>query len=285
MEASLSLRARIARPELLFVPAVFDAMSALMAERAGFLAAYVGGATLGYLRAATEAALTPHDFVQTGIDIRSASRLPLVMDGGVGWGDPMHVRRTIRLAEAGGYDAIELEDQVAPKRAHHHVGVEHLVPIEEMVAKIAEAVRARRNPDLLIIARTNAVRRAMDDALRRCDAYAGAGADMLFPIADKPEDRRILGARAPLPLAQMVFPGESFTRMNLSPDDLVQLNYRMLIDGITPFTRQFEALDAAYREMRGVPAEAAATYAIMERANDLVGLPDLLEIELRTTER
>src|SRR5205823_997705 len=139
-----------------------------------------------------------------GLEIRSASSIPLIMDGGCGWGDPMHMRRVIGLAEAAGYNAIEIEDQVVPKRAHHHIGIEHLLPTQMMAAKVAEAARARSSLDFLIIARTNAVRNDMDDALRRCEAYARAGADVLFPIASRPDELRALGERASLPLMLMV---------------------------------------------------------------------------------
>ena len=80
----------------------------------------------------------------------------------------MHMHRTIGMSEAAGFAAIEIEDQLVPKRAHHHAGIEHMIPAELMAAKVKEAVAARRNPDFLIIGRTNAVRAStMDDALRR----------------------------------------------------------------------------------------------------------------------
>src|ERR1044072_7585676 len=93
----------------------------------------------------------------------------------------MHMHRNIGMAEAAGFEAIEIEDQLVPKRAHHHVGVEHMIPIELMAAKIKEAVAARRRPAFLIVGRTNAVRPStMDDALRRCEAYRRAGADLVL---------------------------------------------------------------------------------------------------------
>ncbi len=91
----------------------------------------------------------------------------------------MHIRRTIALTEAAGFAAIEIEDQLTPKRAHHHIGIEHIIPIEMMVAKIEEALAARISPDFLIIARTNAASAAgLDEKLRRGEAYRRAGADM-----------------------------------------------------------------------------------------------------------
>ena len=84
----------------------------------------------------------------------------------------MHLHRTINIVEAAGFAGIEIEDQLLPKRAHHHIGIEHMIPAELMTAKIREAVRARRNPSFIIIGRTNALRSStMDDALNRAEAY------------------------------------------------------------------------------------------------------------------
>jgi methylisocitrate lyase len=106
------------------------------------------------------------------------------------------------MSEAAGFAAIDIEDQLVPKRAHHHAGIEHLIPAELMAAKVKEAVAARRNPDFLIVARTNAVRAStMDDALRRGEAYRRAGADLLLlSMANKPEQLRTIAERLGGPL-------------------------------------------------------------------------------------
>lgn len=281
---SATLKDMIAGSTLVPVPLVFNALSALMAQQAGFQVAYVGGAALGYIRAATEAALTPHDFVDVATEIRTATQLPLIADGGCGWGDPAHMRRFIRLAIAAGYNAIEIEDQVVPKRAHHHVGVEHLVTTEAMAAKIFEATRARGDDDFMIIARTNAVRLGTDQALLRCEAYARAGADVLFPIAHRAQDLRILGKNAPLPLMLMVHPGQSLAHMGLSHQELVELNYRLLVDGVTPFVDMFSALSHSYNRLQTMSPQEDTTLGVFSAANMLVGLEELLDIERRTTE-
>ena len=91
---------------------------------------------MGYVKCGTEANLSLTEMCQAGLEIRVACPLPLILDGACGWGDPMHVRRTIQMSEAAGFAAIEIEDQLMPKRAHHHIGIEHLIPIELMVAKV-----------------------------------------------------------------------------------------------------------------------------------------------------
>src|SRR6266446_1508277 len=195
-------RRLIAGPEPVYAPLVFNPISALLAQAAGFRALYLGGGSMGYIKAGTEANLSLTEMAQAAVDIRTVCPLPLILDGACGWGDPMHVRRTIAMSEAAGFAAIEIEDQLLPKRAHHHIGIEHMIPSELMAAKVKEAVAARRNPDFLIVARTNAIRASnMDDALRRGEAYRRAGADLLLlSMAHKPEQLRTISERLGGPL-------------------------------------------------------------------------------------
>lgn len=147
----------------------------------------------------------------------------------------MHVRHAVHTAEAAGFAAIEIEDQVLPKRIHHHIGIEHLIPSELMEAKVAEAVAARLDPDFLIIARTNAARvLGMDDALRRAEAFHRCGADILLVMARNPDDVRIISARLPRPLMYMVPTGGVGTT-GISLPELVGLGFSLIVDPGTPF--------------------------------------------------
>ncbi len=174
---------------------------ARLAEEAGFKAVYLSGGSLGWYKCVTEANITLPEMAQVAVDMRAACKLPIVLDAGGGWGDPMHVHRTIALSEAAGFEAIEIEDQLLPRRVEHHVGIEHLVPTEFMVEKVKEALAARTDPDLLIVARTNARRLdGLDEALRRGEAFKKAGADMLFVFTRNAEEMRTIGERLPPPL-------------------------------------------------------------------------------------
>src|SRR5262249_4340893 len=155
----------------------------------------------------TEANLSLVDMIQAGIDIKTACPLPLILDGACGWGDPMHIHRTINMAESAGFSAIEIEDQILPKRAHHHAGKEHAIPMELMVAKMEEAVAARRDPNFLIIGRTNVGHGPLEEALRRGEAYKKAGADMLFVFSRNDADTRAILEGLPKPLMHMARPG------------------------------------------------------------------------------
>jgi 2-methylisocitrate lyase-like PEP mutase family enzyme len=193
----------------LWVPLVFDPLSARIVETSGFKVLYVGGAALGYVKCVTEANLRRLELVQSGLDIRSVTKAPLILDGAGGFGDPMHLHRTIKVAEAAGSSAIEIEDQVLPKRAHHHVGIEHKIPTSLMVEKIQTAVSARASRDFLIIARTSAARNdTLDEAVRRDEAYRRAGADMLLILQKSPDQAKFIGRRLGQSLVYMAI-GES----------------------------------------------------------------------------
>jgi methylisocitrate lyase len=274
---------------LVEAPVVFNPLSAKLAEAAGFPALYLGGGGLGYIQCVTEANLTVTEMARIGIDIRTMCRLPLILDGACGFGDPMHLHRTINLVEAAGFAAIEIEDQLLPKRAHHHIGIEHMIPPELMAAKIREAVRARRGSDFVIIGRTNALRSStMDDALRRAELYRKAGADMIFVPAHKAEHFRYLGERLGPPLVTLTTDGQ-LKRMGLSKGDLLTLGFRLLVDPVTPVLVFYEAVKRCYQAIANGDSEAMlgrnGLKAEQEALHDTIGLEQMLAIERETVEK
>ena len=286
----LSFRALLEQAVPLVAPLVFNPLTARLAEEAGFKALYLGGGSMGYVKAVTEANLTLTEMMREGLEIRTVSALPLILDGAAGWGDPMHIRRTIAMTEAAGFAAIEIEDQLVPKRAHHHIGIEHIVPAEMMIAKIQEARAARRSNDFVIIARTNAARSAgLDEALRRSDAFRQAGADMLFVLPKTPEEARIIGERLGAPLMFMTM-GGGIPSIGMSLQELHALGYRLVVDPATPLLAAYDALRNAYQSMASGRPDAIAgtpqTAAALQNAiHETIGLEALLDIERRTVER
>src|SRR3954469_7550140 len=117
-----SLDDLLAGPTPVRAPLVLNPLMARMAEQAGFPALYLGGGGMGYTKVFLEANLSVTEMAQAGTEIASVTTLPIILDGTCGWGDPMHLHRTIPLVEAAGFAAIELEDGVFPKRAGHHAG-------------------------------------------------------------------------------------------------------------------------------------------------------------------
>src|SRR4030081_2111645 len=236
----MSLRALMQGPLPVTAPLVLNPLMARMVEAAGFTAGYLGGGASGYQNLAQEANLNLTEMCQTAIEIGAVTSLPLIFDAACGFGDPMHMHRTIGMSEAAGFAAIEIEDQLVPKRAHHHIGIEHMIPLELMAAKVHEAVAARRNPGFLIIARTNAMRASnMDDALRRGEAYRRAGADLLLlSMAHKPEQLRTISERLGGPLMYLAGRGGlAGTGMTLA--ELGGLGYKIVADPGTALLAAF----------------------------------------------
>ena len=289
MDGMNAFRRLLAGDELLVAPLVVNPISARLAAAAGFKALYLGGGAMGYLKCGTEANLSLTEMCQAAIEIRGACPLPLILDGACGWGDPMHVRRTIQMSEAAGFAAIEIEDQLMPKRAHHHIGIEHLIPIELMVAKVKEAVAAKRNDEFVVIARTNACRQtSLDDALYRGEAMRKAGADMLFVLQKRPEEVRSIGERLGGPLMFMPIGGMTPASLGMTDQDLVGLGYRLMVDATTPLLAMHRALREAYAAMfRGEPDPlvGADRHAEQEEIHRTIDLDKMLEIERRTVER
>ena len=241
-----TLKQLIAGDDLIVAPVALNPIMARLAEQAGFKAVYLSGGSLGWLKCVTEANLTLPELAQVALDMRTVCRLPIILDAGGGFGDPAHMHRTIGLTEAAGFAAIEIEDQLLPRHFEHHVGCENLVTLDLVVKKIAEAVAARTDPDLIIIGRTNARRlHGMDEALRRAEALKKAGADMLFIHARDADEMRLIAERLPAPL--MCFaPPDGFAEFPLKQRDLAKMGYRLAASSGTAFAAMHKAVKQSY---------------------------------------
>lgn len=283
------LKNMLAEAPPVLAPLVLNPLMAVLARQAGFQALYLGGGATGYQKTHLEANLTVTEMATAGTEILSAVDLPLILDGAAGFGDPMHMRRTIRLTEAAGFAGIEIEDQHLPKRAHHHVGVEHMVPMEIMTAKVAEAVRARIDPDFLIIARTNGVRASdMDDAIRRVEAYKKAGADVLLLSPRNPEEARFIGERVEPPLMLLATKG-GVAHFGMTPAEFADLGWKLLVDPSTPLLAAVTAWKQIYAELAdgfAVTSASPEQWAGVEKdVHAAIDIEALLDIERRTVEK
>jgi methylisocitrate lyase len=282
------LRDLLAQPTAHVAPAVFNPLSALLADQAGFPMLYLGGGTLGYLKCCLEANLNITELCQAGIEIRAVSDKPLILDAAAGFGDPMHIRHTMQMAEAAGFAAVEIEDQILPKRAHHHIGIEHMVAQELMVAKVEAAARARRNEDFVIIARTNGVRQTgMEDAIRRALAYKAAGADVIYIGARTPEEARRIAAEVPPPF-MFSLPGHGATAAGLPLAELGALGYRILASSISAYAFH-RAMKRSYECLaRGEPDPGfdGTTHHVEQAAlHETIDMEAMLAVERATVEK
>jgi len=213
----------------LLLPCAHDALSAQLIAQAGFDAYSIGGFPLvGSRYGIPDVGLVGLGEMAAGMrDIIAASDLPVMVDADNGYGDGKNVARTLRTYEEMGAAAIFFEDQVAPKRCGHMAGKDVIAP-EAMAAKIRTAVAARSNPDLFILARTDArAIHGLDDALRRAEMYLKAGADGIFIEAPQGiEELEIIGRAFDVPqLANMLEGGKTPI---MRPDELKSLGFSMI---------------------------------------------------------
>ena len=197
----------------LIVPGAFNALSAKVIADLGFQAIYVTGAgvTNMWFGMPDQGFMGLHEIADHTARIRDAVDVPLIVDADTGFGNALNVVHTVRTLERAGADCIQLEDQVAPKRCGHFSGKE-VISTEEAVSKIKAAVDARRDPDFLIMARTDAAAtHGFEAAVERAQKFAEAGADILFVEAvTKAEEVRALPQRLAKPqLMNMVIGGKT----------------------------------------------------------------------------
>lgn len=225
--AGRRFRALLERPGILKMPGVYNGLSALQAKRAGFEAAYLSGAAVSAAMGLPDLGITTIDDLCFHIrQCFHASDLPLLVDGDTGFGEALNAMHMVRRFEEAGAGAVQIEDQVLPKKCGH-LSDKRLVDARDMAAKIAATAQARR--DLVIVARTDAVAsEGIDAAVERANLYLAAGADAIFPEALG--DAQMFGAfsarvQAPL-LANMTEFGKTpfFTA-----DEFAAMGFKMVI--------------------------------------------------------
>lgn len=228
----MTLRERLARPEILLAPGIYDGLTATLAEQAGFEALYLSGAAVAYTRLGRpDIGLTAFtEMADTMSLVRDRVDLPVIIDADTGFGNALNAQRTLRAYERAGANALQVEDQTYPKRCGH-LADKSLIPTAEMVGKIAAMADARASAETLIIARTDAIAvEGFQPAIDRAGAYVQAGADVLFVEAPRSAEElaeiaRLFQGRVPL-LANMVEGGATPIR---SAADLEALGYAIAI--------------------------------------------------------
>lgn len=282
MTKAARLREMIGERGLIMAPGAYDAWSARLVENAGFEAVYMTGygvsaSVLGYPDIGL---IGFHEMVEMARNMAEAIRAPLIADADNGYGNTLNVVRTVREYEKAGVAAIQLEDQVLPKRCGHMEG-KQLVSESDMAAKIRAALYARQDPDTVIIARTDArAVNGLDDALSRAKSYAAAGADVIFVEAPQTaeEVRKIAEAvGAPL-LANMVEHGKTplFTK-----EELLDMGYKI---AIYPVTALYAATKNIMDTMR-ILRKFGENLSCIDRTvdfptfNDMIGLQEMRDLE------
>jgi len=256
------------------MPGVFSAITAKLAERAGFGALYLSGA--GVTNSLTGfpdiALLTQTEMAQQARYVARATTLPVIADADTAYGEVLNVARTVEEFEHAGLAGIHLEDQLAPKRCGHLDG-KQVIAADEMAKKIRAAVRARSDPDFYLIARTDSRSiLGLDDAIDRAKRYLDAGADAIFPESLQGAEEFATYAdrvRAPL-LANMT----EFGKTPLIPvADFQAMGYAMVIFPMTAFRVMMKSAETVYSELMRTGTQASLIDQMQTRAElyDLIG--------------
>ena len=264
-----------------FVPiyGVFNGISAEIAERYGAKAIYLSGSGIAGAMGLPDLSLTTlTEVVQKTAEITAVTRLPLIVDIDTGFGEVLNVVRTTRMLEQAGAAGFHMEDQILPKKCGHLPGKE-LVPQRDMELKVKAAVKARKDRDFMIIARTDArAVEGLDGAIKRAKAYMKAGADAIFSEAlETREEFEAFAKEVKAPLmANMTEFGKSPL---LSVKELEAIGYKMVIFPLTAFRASLLAMESVYNEMISKGTQKGIIDKIMTRKRfyDIIGYDDYEE--------
>jgi 2-methylisocitrate lyase-like PEP mutase family enzyme len=281
-----TLRTRLAEPRALLAPGIYDALSALVAEQAGFEALYLSGASIAYTRLGSpDIGLTTFSEVtDTLAHITERVRVPVIVDADTGFGNALNVQRTVRGLERAGAAMIQLEDQTFPKRCGHLQG-KGVVPVAEMCGKLRAALDARTSHETLILARTDALAvEGFEAALARAEAYLACGVDALFVEALRTPAQMDaacarLAARVPL-LANMVEGGQTPVE---SAQALGERGFRIVIFPGGTARAVAHTLQGYYASLKahGSTTPWRERMLDFDGLNALIGTPGVLEAGMR----
>jgi 2-methylisocitrate lyase-like PEP mutase family enzyme len=285
---STVLRELLAGDEILVCPGIYDALSARIAERAGFKVVGLGGYAMGANLGMGEPLMSLDDLTTACRYVTAAINIPLRVDAGAGYGEPLHVMRTIRQLEVAGVAAAHIEDQIFPKRAHYHKCVEHLIDADDMVMKIRAAVTARRDPDLVIIARTDAMlTEGFAEGVRRANLYLDAGADMAHVFPNNMEEAREAPKLIHGPLSVMISEAHRLNRPVFSFQDAKAMGYKMAsygVSGVMAAAKGVKEMMIRLRDTGYTGFTPEESKAARQEVEDCVGLDAMYALEMATVE-
>ena len=278
------LRELLARPEPLVAPGAYDALSARLVEQAGFDVVYMTGfGTTASLAGRPDVGLlTGTEMVDNARRIAAAVDVPVIADADTGYGNAINVVRTVQAYEQAGVAGNHLEDQVMPKKCGHMSG-KAVIPADEMVGKIRAAVAARRDPDFLLIARTDAAAvEGLSAAIDRARAYADAGADVLFVEAPTSEDDIARVADELRGVAPLVFNWAEGGRTPPMPlARIAELGFALVLFPIGTLLAATAGIRRLLASLRDDGVPAVDDLPTFDGFTDLIGLPEIRELEAR----
>ncbi len=283
------LRELMAQPGIVVVPGCYDALSAKIMERVGFKMVGLGGFALGASLCTTEPLMCLEEVIRATRYITAAINIPLKVDADAGFGEPLHVMRTVREFEAAGAAGIHIEDQVFPKRAHYHKGVEHVIPVEEMIDKLKAALAARRDPDFVIQARTDAMRtHGFAEGVRRANLYLEAGADLVSVFPNNYEEARVAPREIAGPVSILNSEGNLLDRPLIPNRELEEMGYKFVSYAIGAINVAAKAVKEMAEKLYALERPATDPVEMREirkYIQDTIGLEEMYRLEVDTVER
>jgi 2-methylisocitrate lyase-like PEP mutase family enzyme len=283
-------RELLREPGIVVQPSVPDALSAAIAEEVGFGALSIGGYAIGASRAMSEPLLSLEDVAQITRSIRLNTNLPIMVDAGAGWGEPLHVMHAVRSLALAGASSVHVEDQAYPKRAHYHKGVERVISLDDMVLKVRAAVAARTDPDFMICARTDSMRTdGYAEGIRRAKAYLDAGADLIMMFPNNDEETQAAPMDLPgVPLVYVNSTGNDQGRGVYPAASLQRWGWKVAYDSISVVNAMSSAVRGMLRTLKDTGGPGFDDRTIVTIRKDLertIGLNELYAIEEQTVER
>jgi carboxyvinyl-carboxyphosphonate phosphorylmutase len=285
-QARSRLRELLAGTTPLVAPGAYDALSARLVEQAGFDAVYMTGfgTSASQIGRPDVGLLSGSEMVDQVRRIVDAVDRPVIADADTGYGNAINVIRTVRAYEQAGVAALHLEDQVMPKKCGHMSG-KAVIPVEEMAGKIRAAAEARRDPDLVLIARTDAAAvHGLDDAIARARAFAAAGADVLFVEAPTSEEAITRVATELKDVAPLVFNwAEGGRTPPITLERITELGFSLVLYPIATLLAATSAVRAVLQTIAtdGTPIASMDSLPSFDQFTDLIGLPEVQELEQR----
>ena len=287
--ARLKFRELMAGPRFILALGVWDPYTARVAEALGIQCVHIGGYQLGAHYVTSEPLLTLTELATTTRYVTSAVRIPVVVDAGAGFGEPLHVMRTVKELERAGAVSIHIEDQIYPKRVHYHKGIEHVVSRAEMVAKIKAAVAARTDPNFVIMGRTDAMKTdGFAEGVERANLYLEAGAEMVMIFPNTVEEARQAPREVKGLLAYTNSEGNRFGRPLFTAQEFEDMGYKLSTYPtalLCPVTQELKRVitNLTTKGESGLPLDKMIIWR--KEVEDLIGLEEYYKIESDTVER
>ncbi len=287
MSLRSDFKAKVVAGETIVAPGAYDPMSARVVKSLGFDTIYCGGYMTGAHLAVTEPLMTLTEQVEVAAKVVRSAGLPVICDADAGYGDPVHAMHTVRTFENAGLAAIHIEDQVFPKRASYHAGLEHVIPLDEFLEKMRYALQARTDPDFLIIGRTDAfsaVEGDMAEAIRRGNALKDLGVDVLMPRGVRQREDLDTYRKGVADIPLLVIAGAD----DITVQEYADLGYQIIIYASTPTIAAANGLKQVYESLRDtghIGINAPQVAEMRAEVEGLISLPEYQQVEAETTER